>query len=157
MRRILLGAALALSLAANMAVAAIALSRSAPRAAPGEPPLFSKVALDADQRARILALREQLLASREEQASQLAERRARLADLLTRDVADLVAIDATLDEIQAAQAAFQRRVVAHVVSVRAVLRADQRPAFEALVRTHMRTGIALDPAAPPPGGSGGRP
>jgi Spy/CpxP family protein refolding chaperone len=155
MRRIVLWTLLGLSLSANMAVAAIALGRdSRPRGMPGEPPLFAKVSLDPDQRARVTALRERLLADREEQAKRLAALRATLAALLTRDPTDQRAIDGMLAEIEAGQAGFQRRVVAHVLAVREVLRPDQRPAFEELVAQHMRTGAPLDPSSAggaPPG------
>ncbi len=158
MRRIIFWALLGLSLSANVAVAAIALGKGpVSRGAPGEPPLFAKVSLDLDQRARILALREKLLADRAEQAARLAALRRTLADLLTREPVDSPAIDGTLAAIEAGQAGFQRRVVAHVLAVRAVLRPEQRPAFEALVAEHMRTGAPLDPSAPSGPEKGARP
>jgi len=158
MTRIVFWTLMGLSLSANLAVAAVALGRdSLPRGSPGEPPLFSKVSLEPDQRARIMALREKLLADREEQAKRLAALRATLADLLTRDPADPPAIDGTLAEIEVGQASFQRRVVAHVLAVREVLRPEQRPAFEALVAQHMRTGAPLDPSSDAVAPSGARP
>jgi Spy/CpxP family protein refolding chaperone len=158
MRRIALWTLLALSLSANVAVAAIALGReAAPRAMPREPLLFSKVSLDPDQRARVLVLREKLLADGREQAGRLAALRGTLADQLAQDGADPHAIEGTLAAIEAAQAGFQRRVVAHVLAVREVLRPEQRPAFLALVERHMRAGTPLDPAAHPVPDSGGLP
>ena len=158
MKRIVFWALLGLSLSANVAVAAIALGRNSfPRGLPGEPPLLARVSLDPDQRARIMALREKLLADREEQAKRLAALRAMLADLLAQDPAAHPSIDGTLAEIEARQAGFQRRVVAHVLAVREVLRPEQRPAFEALVAQHMRTGASLDPSSGAGAPSGARP
>ncbi len=157
MRRIVLWSALALSLSANAAVAAIAIGkRSHSRMDAGEPPLFSRVALDDGQRERILALRGKLLVDRETQAASLAELRVKLADLLARDPVDRAGLERTLAEIEAGQAGFQRRVVSHVLAVREVLRPEQRPAFLALVAEHMRSGAPLDPAASP-GGKGSHP
>jgi Spy/CpxP family protein refolding chaperone len=158
MRRTALWTLLAVSLSANAAVAAIALAGArVPRGLPAEPLLFARVALDADQRARILALREKLLADREAHAARLAALRGTLADELTRDASDPSAVEETLAAIEAAQAGFQRRVVAHVLSVREVLRPEQRPAFASLVGRHMRAGTALDPAGSPAPEPGGRP
>lgn len=147
MRRILLAALLGLSLSANAAVAVMALGRGArPAGAPEEPLLFAKVPLEPAQRARILALREKLLERRQGAAERLAALRGRLADALARDPADAAAVESTLAAIEAEQAGFQRTVVAHVLAVREVLRPEQRPAFEALVARHMRTGAPLDPS-----------
>ncbi len=157
MRRMIFWALLALSLSANAAVAAIALGKGPlPRGVPREPPLFSRVSLDPAQRARILALREKLLADRADAAGRLAGLRGTLAGELSRDPVDPRAVDGALATIEAEQAGFQRRVVAHVLAVREVLRPEQRPAFEALVAEHMRGGMPLDPSAPP-GPEGGRP
>ncbi len=150
MRRILLWSVLVLSLSANAAVAAIAVgnhSNHSHRGVHGEPPLFSRVSLDAGQRERILALRGTLLADREAQARSLADLRVKLAALLTRDPVDQPELDRTLAEIEAGQAGFQRRVVSHVLAVREVLRPEQRPPFFELVAEHMRSGVPLDPAA----------
>jgi Spy/CpxP family protein refolding chaperone len=150
MRRIVFWSVLALSLSANVAVAAIALGKgSIPHRMSGDPPLFSRVSLDAGQRARVAALRKKLMADREEQATHLAELRVKLAELLTADSVDRPAIDGKLVAIEAAQAGFQRRVVSHVLAVREVLGPEQRPAFFALVREHMRTGVPLDPTTAP--------
>ncbi len=149
MRRIAFWLLLGLSLSANVAVAAIAVKNGYhPRGAPGEPPIFSRVSLDPDQRARIVALREKLLEDREEGATRLEALRVKLADLLARDPLDRLAMDRTLVEIEARQAGFQRRVVNHVLAVRDLLRPEQRPAFFALVAELMRTGTPLDPTVP---------
>ncbi len=155
MKPVVLWTLLGLSLSANAAVAAVAVGRHAPRLLPREPLLFQKVSLDADQRARVVALREELLADAQARAGQLAALRGALADELAREGADPRAVDETLAAIEAAQAGFQRRVVTHVLAVREVLRPEQRPAFLALVARHLREGTPLDPAAHPaaPGGS----
>lgn len=153
MRRILWWTLLALSLSANVAVAAMAL-RGGPRGVPAEPPLFAKVALDDDQRARILALRERLLVDRAAQAERLATLRGELAAVVSREPTDPRAVDEALARIEAGQSAFQRRVVDHVLAVREVLRPEQRPAFAALVGRFMRQGGPLDAtsAVAAPGG-----
>lgn len=162
MKHIVLWTLLGASLSANAAVAAVALGRGRGGGGmAGEPPLFAKASLDPGQRARIMELRERLLADWQEQAGRLAALRGELADHLARETVDAVAVDATLAAIEGAQSGFQRRVVAHVLAVREVLRPEQRPAFQALVAEHMRGGAPLDPSAMPgamPGApSGARP
>lgn len=157
MRRLVLWALLGLSLSANVAVAAVALARRYRAHAPtGAPLLFARVSLDDGQRERITSLRQKLLADRAAAAARLAALRGKLAGLLAADPGDRAAVDAALAEIEAEQAAFQRRVVAHVLSVQEVLRPEQRPAFHALVSEHMRTGAPLDPSAAGPVQEGGR-
>jgi nickel and cobalt resistance protein CnrR len=154
MRRMLLGVLLAVSLSANAVIAGFALRRAAAPAGATTPPLFAKVALDGDQKARIAALRERLLAERADEAKRLADLRGALAQQLVRDPQDERSLDAILTRIEAAQHEFQRRVVAHVVAVRAVLRPDQRPVFEELVAAQMRGGTPFDPSrGPAEGGS----
>ena len=109
---------------------------------PKDPPLFSKVALDQDQKARIGALRERILADRAEQAKALAGQ-------LVHDPQDSQALDAALVRIETAQRAFQRRVVAHVLAVRAILRPAQRLAFGELVTAQMRGGMPFDASRGP--------
>jgi nickel and cobalt resistance protein CnrR len=149
MRRILLLSLLALSLSANVAVGAMAIGKKRPwqRGPPAEPLLFSKVSLAPEQRARILSLRGELLAARGEQAERLAGMREALAALVTGDNVDPAAIDAKLEEIEARQAEYQRRVVTHVLAVRDLLHPDQRPAFRTLVTDHLRAGAPLDPTS----------
>jgi Heavy-metal resistance len=149
MRRIHLGVLLAVSLSANVVIAGFALRRVAAPAATMPPPLFARVALDGDQKARIGALRERLLAERADEARRLADLRGALAHQLVHDPQDARSLDAILSRIEEAQRGFQRRVVAHVVAVREVLRPDQRPAFEELVTVQMRGGTPFDPARGP--------
>jgi Spy/CpxP family protein refolding chaperone len=147
MRRLVFRALLGLSLSANVAVAVMALRRGpAPDGVPAEPPLFARVSLEAEQRERIMKLREKLLADRRGAAERLAALRAGLAEALARDPADGPAVERALAAIEAEQAGFQRSVVAHVLAVREVLRPEQRPAFQALVARHMRAGAPLDPS-----------
>jgi len=149
MRRFYLWAVLAVSLSANVVVAAMALRRAGMPAMPKDPPLFSKVALDQDQKARIGALRARILADRAEQARHLAGLRGALARQLVQDPQDSQALDAALVRIETAQGAFQRRVVAHVLAVRAILRPEQRPAFGELVTAQMRGGMPFDASRGP--------
>jgi Spy/CpxP family protein refolding chaperone len=153
MRRIHLGVMLAVSLSANVVIAGFALRRVTAPAATTTPPLFAKVSLDDDQKARIGTLRERLLAERAEESSRLADLRGALAHQLARDPEDARSLDAILTRIEEAQRGFQRRVVAHVVAVRAVLRPDQRPAFEELVTAQMRGGTPFDPSRGPAEGA----
>jgi hypothetical protein len=138
-KRFALWALLAVSLSANLAMAAVA-ARQRSWGASSEPRVFSKVALDPDQRARILQLRSHLVATRDEHARRIAELRARLAGAMTRRPEDTAGIDSILHGIAESQAGFQRAVVDHVLAVRAVLRPDQRPAFEEVVAGHMQAG-----------------
>jgi Spy/CpxP family protein refolding chaperone len=138
-KRFALWFVLVASLSANVAVGAVAVRRhgSGPS---DEPLLFSKVALDAGQRARISELRKQLVASRDEHARRMSELRTQLAATMLHDPENHAHVDAVLRDIAASQASFQHAVVDHVIAVRGVLHADQRPAFEEIVAGHMRSG-----------------
>lgn len=153
MKRYFLWAALVVSLSANLAVAAVALRERGAAAMTAEPPLFSRVALAPDQKARIAAMRERLLRDRAAQAARLADLRVAVARQLVQDPHDPRALDEALTEMEGAQGAFQRRVVAHVREVMAALHPDQRPAFARLVLSQMRGGMPFDAsrAAPPQG------
>jgi nickel and cobalt resistance protein CnrR len=138
-KRFVLWALLAASLSANLAMAAVALRQRA--AGPStEPLLFSKVTLDPDQRARISELRSRLIATRDEHARNIGELRTRLAGAMSHQAENRAPIDAILGSIAESQAGFQRAVVEHVLAVRAVLRPEQRPAFEEIVADQMRAG-----------------
>jgi nickel and cobalt resistance protein CnrR len=137
MRRLLPWALLAASLAANV-VLGMTLAHRGGSALPGEPLIFSRVQLDADQRARISSLRSELLARRQENQRTLMQLRRQLAEAIGHDPEDRAAVDATLRQIAGSQARFQAAVVDHVLAVRAVLRPDQRPAFEDIIAGHMQ-------------------
>ena len=143
MKRTALWALLAASLSANVAVAAGTLrQRRVP--ATDEPRVFSKVALDSDQRARISMLRSQILATRDEHGRRIAEMRGRLASAIMREPQDPVLVDSILRDIAASQASLQQAAVDHVLAVRAVLRPDQRPPFEEMITSHMRSGGPME-------------
>lgn len=137
MKRLLLWAALAMSLAANATVALMALrSRSS-----AQLPLLAEVRLESDQRTKILALREDFHAFRKSSSAQTSELRGRLADLLKSETPERAAIDDLLGRINESQAALQARVVEHVLAVRGALRPDQRPAFEKQMTKNLQRGI----------------
>jgi Spy/CpxP family protein refolding chaperone len=138
MRRLAFWGLLVASLSANLAMGGVALLRRSP-GRPGEPLLFSMVALDPGQRGRISALRERLMSTREEQGRRMATLRRELASAVARQPADPAAIDRALRDIAQAQAAYQQAVVEHFLAVRDVLRPEQRPAFEKMVLEHMGT------------------
>ncbi len=158
MKRYLLWSLLALSLSANAAVAAVALRQRSAAVIPREPYLFSRVAVDPGQRERIRALRASLLQDRARQASELEGLRGALADQLVRAPENGEALTLALSRIEETQAAFQRRVVEHVIAVRSVLRPEQRPAFEEIVARQLRAGGPLQGACPnAPQDGGARP
>ncbi len=156
MTRYWMSAALAVSLSANVAVAVMALRARSMAGTPGEPPLFSRIALDPDQKGRIAAMRERLLVDRAAQARRLADLRVAVARRLVQDPQDPRALEETLAEMEGAQAAFQRRVIAHVRDVMAVLRPEQRPAFGRLVTSQLRGGMPFDASRPVTDDGGGR-
>jgi Spy/CpxP family protein refolding chaperone len=143
-KRLVLGAVLALSLAANAAV--LVMSLRAQAASPMGIPLFSRVSVDAAQRGRILTLREDFLAFRAANYARTDALRGELAELLKTDAPDRARIDAVLARIAESQAALQRRVVEQALSVRAVLRPEQRPAFEELMSQQLRAGVPMQRA-----------
>jgi Spy/CpxP family protein refolding chaperone len=146
MKRFILWSLLALSLSANLAVAAVAIwQRRAPP--PGEPRIFSQVSLDADQRARIEGLRAALLSTREAHVRRIGQLRHQLGAAIARQPEDRAGIERALHEIAEVQAAYQEAVVMHVLAVRDVLRPDQRPAFENMLAERIGGGMALGPGA----------
>lgn len=151
MKRLLPWALLAASLAANVALAVTLKGRRDGPGFPSEPLIFSKVQLDADQRARISSLRTELLARRGESERNLAALRRQLAAAIGRQPEDRAAVDSTLRQLAEAQAGFQEAVVGHVLAVRAVLRPDQRPAFEDIIAHHMQAGAQMHCGVEPAG------
>ena len=141
MKRLLLGGLLAVSLAANATV--LAMSVRAQAASPMGIPLFSKVSPDAQQREQIMAMRNDFLAFRKTNFEKTDSLRGELAELLKTDSPDRARIDAVLARIAETQSALQRRVVEQAISVRAVLRPDQRPAFEELMTKNLRGGVPM--------------
>ncbi len=151
MKRLLPWALLAASLAANVALAATLAGRRGTPGFPSEPLIFSKAQLDADQRARISALRAELLARREDSERSLAVLRRQLAAAIARQPEDRATVDSTLHQIAEAQARFQEAVVNHVLAVRAVLKPDQRPAFEDIIAHHVQAGAQMHCGVEPTG------
>ena len=151
MKRLLPWALLTASLAANIALG-VSSARGERSEFPSEPLIFSKVSLDPGQRARISTLRAELLAHREENQRNLAASKQQLAAAIAKDPEDRAAVDSSLRDIAQSQAQFQRAVVDHVLEVRAVLRPDQRPAFESIIARHMEAGgrmhCGLEPGDP---------
>jgi Spy/CpxP family protein refolding chaperone len=145
-KRIVFWGLLAASLSANLAVGAAALWQRR-NGTPEEPLVFSRVALDEGQRARISQLRSQLLSTRDEHARRMAVLRRELAAAVLREPRDPAAVDRALRSIAEAQASYQRAVVEHVLAVRDVLRPEQRPAFEKMVGEHMTLGGDMDHCA----------
>ena len=143
MKRLAFWALLAASLSANVAVAASTLRQRTASVA-SEPRVFSKVALDADQRARISTLRSQIIATRDEYARRIADMRGQLASAIMREPQDPALVGSILRNIAASQASLQQAAVDHVVAVRAILRPDQQPAFEEMIASHMRSGGPMD-------------
>jgi Spy/CpxP family protein refolding chaperone len=137
LKRYLLWLVLMLSLSANATVLAISLRN---RVAHPEMPLLSKVELAPEQRARIMELRGGFLAFRQANHERASTLRGQLADLLKADPPDASRIDESLHAISENQGALQRRVVDHVLAVRAVLRPDQRPTFHDLMTEQLRAG-----------------
>jgi Spy/CpxP family protein refolding chaperone len=150
MRRLLPWALLAASLAANVAMAVVG-SHSGGPAPQHEPPIFARVSLEPDQRARISSLRSDLLARREVHQREIMELRNKLAAAVTHEPEDRAAVESILANIADAQAGFQRAMVDHILAVRSVLKPDQRPAFESLVANQMQAGgqshCGLEPPA----------
>lgn len=151
MKRLLPWALLAASLAANFALAATLAGRRDTPDFPSEPLIFSKVQLDAEQRAQISSLRAELLARREDGERSLAALRRQLAAAIAGPSEDRAAVESTLHQIAEAQARFQEAVVNHVLAVRAVLKPDQRPAFEGIIAHHMQAGAQMPCGIEPTG------
>lgn len=141
MRRILPWVLLLVSLSANLAVGAVAVHRrgAAPR---GEARLVSRLQIDSHQTAQIARLRSSLWASRQEHGRAMADLRRQLARAITRQPEDPGAVSVILRDIGEAQTGYQWDIIDHVLSVRDVLRPDQRPAFEEMMSEHLVAGGA---------------
>jgi len=137
-KRLALWALLAASLSANLAIAAVAMRQQT--ASSSEPHLFSRLPLDADQRARISKLRSQIMARRDEHAHRIAGLRKELASAIMQEPESHARVESILRSIVESQAGLQQAVVKHVIAMRDVLRPDQRPAFEQMVAEHMTSG-----------------
>jgi Spy/CpxP family protein refolding chaperone len=149
MKRMLLYGALALSLTVNVTVAALALR---PRVAPGGVmmPVALMARLDADQREQVKALHTSCQHDRDDLQARSRQVRRRLAELLTTDPTDRAGIEVVLAQLTELQIALQRRVVEQALAVRAVLRPDQRPAFEQLMTERLVAGEPMQPSAMKP-------
>ena len=145
MKRFAFRAVLVASLSANLAVAGVVVWQRVPGPT-GEPLLFSRVALDPDQRSRISELRSRLISARDEHARRMVALRRQLASAVMQQPADPAGVDRALRSIADTQAAYQQAVVEHVLAVREVLRPEQRSAFEKMVVEHMSAGGPMDHA-----------
>jgi Spy/CpxP family protein refolding chaperone len=145
--RLTVWAALAASLSANVVLVTNSVRHRAQPAPSGVPVVFSRTAVDAEQRARIVELRAAVVAKRDAHAQEISKLREQLAATIARTPDDRPVVDSLLARISASQAAFQHAVVDHVLAVRAVLRPDQRAAFEDVIATQLNAGSALQPAA----------
>lgn len=158
MKRALVLGLLALSLAANAAVAWHALRRARAEAdggIPAEPPLFKHLSLTDAQRSAILARRASLMERRAAAGARLAALRGELADALSQGEANRARIDAVLGELERAQREYQRSVVEHLLGVRELLTPAQRPVFETLLGDRLHAGWMMQPDGVVPGDRGG--
>ncbi|MBI5549680.1 MAG: periplasmic heavy metal sensor [Deltaproteobacteria bacterium] len=143
MRRILLWSVLTLSLAANVTVLILSVRAQVAASVPLGVPFFAAVAPDAEQRERILNLRQEFTAFRQTNLTRTEDLRGQLAELIKNDQPERARIDAVLAQIAETHAALQRRVVEHIMAVRGTLRPDQRPAYEEMMTRHLRAGIPM--------------
>lgn len=147
MRRLLLVVVLGLSLGLN----AVAIARwlasgdgtEAPRAAWEQGCPIPRLNLTDEERAAIAPIRERFHAERLAQRSRLLQLRTRLASLVVSDSPDQAAIAALLDEMSAAQADLQRKVVERVLAIRGVLGPEQRARYDEMIVPHIQAGAAM--------------
>jgi Spy/CpxP family protein refolding chaperone len=143
MKRLVFWSVLTLSLAVNTTVAVQVLRARTPAL-----PLMQVLTLGAEQKARIMELRRSFLAERQGVRERTSALRAELADLLTADHPDAAAIEAVIGRISESQVTLQHRVVDHVLAVRGVLTAEQRPRFEELMRKQLAAGVPTQEECP---------
>lgn len=93
--------------------------------------------LSAQQEAQFRKLRSDFHAYRDSCHQRMMELRRELLTELLADPPDQERIDTLLDQMSAQQAQLQERLVQHLLAERAVLRPDQRPAFEQTLRRHV--------------------
>lgn len=155
MNRRAIGALLVLSLSANLAtLGTLALHRL--RADPVAPCAHGacadhlSLALSPQQEADFQRLRGELSVTRASCHERVTGLRAELVAELVAERPDPARIEELLEGMGAQQIDLQRRIVRHLLDVRALLRPEQLPAFEELLRCRMS-----DPTACPYSGAGG--
>jgi len=116
------------------------------------PPSLSALNLSPAQETAFQRLRSEFRAFRHGCHKHMVSLRETLLDEVLADEPNRAKIDGLIDQMSTRQADLQRHFVKHVLDERAILTADQRPAFERMLRRH-----AL--ASPPgfPAGPGCRP
>ena len=141
-----LKALLALSLAMNVAVVAVAL-RAAPEGdedAWDDGCVIPMIDLSAEDRGRVQAARGDFAAFREAHRARMDALRERLALLvIERAEPNRAQVNEVLDEMARAQGVYQQRVIERVLAVRAVLSPEHRVRFDELLVPRMRRGGAL--------------
>lgn len=131
---------LGLSLALNIATVPWSV-RGLARGTAEDDCLLDRLDLDAEQQRRLAAMRRKMLEKRRAYQQRAAAIKTALAEEISTAPKETQALSAQLERYVANQAAMQREVAKHLLGVRAMLRPDQREAFEVLLRDEMFRGI----------------
>jgi len=103
------------------------------------PSAHERVSLDLspEQEAQFQQLRSEFHGFRDTCHQRMTELREELVTELLSDSPNQERIDGLLGQMGTQQAQLQRRVVQHLLAEKAVLRPEQRPAFERVLRRHV--------------------
>lgn len=103
--------------------------------------LLDQLDLDGDQQRRLAEMRRKMHAKRADYWRRATAIKLELAEAISTAEVDRAALDTQLDRYAENQAAMQRAVAEHLLGVSAMLRPEQRDAFQTLLRTEMFQGI----------------
>ena len=137
---------LALSLAMNVAVAAVALRASSGGAAdPSDTGcVIPEIDLSAEDRARVRGARGDFAEFRRAHRARMKTLREQLAaHVVETDDPDGESVSQLLDEMAQAQGVYQKRVIERVLAVRGVLSPEHRRQFDELLVPRIQRGGAL--------------
>ncbi len=146
MKRVVLQAALGLSLAMNVVVVALVLVRTAETASPKESDLdcvIPRMDLSEDEHRRAVAARGDFVVFCENHQARMADLRERLATLLSAPEPERTEMDEILAKMSGMQADYQKRVIERVLAVREALSPGNRDQYDELLLPRIRGGGAL--------------
>jgi Spy/CpxP family protein refolding chaperone len=99
---------------------------------------FEEVQLGPEQRAKMVAGREEFVAAVDRIGSRIVGLQVRMIDAVAADQEDRRAIDAAIGEIQAQQQEMQRTVIEHLLEDKRLLTPDQHSEFFSILKARVR-------------------
>jgi Spy/CpxP family protein refolding chaperone len=118
---------------------------------------MERLGLEADQRAKLMEVREHFVAERARAHERMRELRGRLADEIAKASPDRAQMAKLTDEMAAVQSEMRPEFIAHLLDMHALLRPEQRVALGNMLRaSDMPEASCVGAALGPAGGAGNR-